>query len=82
MKKNRKKGILFIVMIVLLFSCACCAFPIPVACGAPGSTCRTGPGQDGRSSIRYDLEPAALAVVEAIFGVDIPLRYYSWDSNE
>jgi hypothetical protein len=79
--KTRTKRIVAISIVVALLGC-CCITPLPVACGAPGMTCRTGPGPGGASSVFYELEPLGVVVIEAIFRVDLPIYYTGWDSAD
>lgn len=78
MKPAAKK--IVVIICVLLVSC-CCLAPVPVACGAPGRTCRTGPGPLQTSHIYYDLEPLSILAIEAVLQVDLPIYYFKWESS-
>ncbi|KAF0106503.1 MAG: hypothetical protein FD146_2511 [Anaerolineaceae bacterium] len=80
MTKKRTHVVLIVGIIVLV--CGCCLAPLPVPCGAPGMSCRTGPGPGGASSVFYELEPLGVAVLELVFQDNIRIYYWTWDSSD
>jgi hypothetical protein len=77
--KPRTKKIITIAIIV--FMGCCCFSPLPVACGAPGQSCRTAPDARGVSHISYELEPLGIVLIEAIFRFDLPIYFTAWDTS-
>jgi len=82
MKRNKRWVRWAILVGILAVILGCCLFPLPVACGAPGRVCRTGPLPGGVSRIHYELEPLGVVLVELVTGEDLPLYYWRWESSE
>ena len=61
-----------------LCAAAALAFPVHVTCGAPGALCARPPmGPDSRATYYYEVEPLAVALLEATLQTNIQVYYRS-----
>jgi hypothetical protein len=53
------------------------ALPVKVPCGAPDKSCMPVRDAQDRLALSYDLEPLSVMLVENLFDIDLPIRYYT-----
>ena len=81
MQKSRNLTKIFL-LILLAAVVVVALFPVPVSCGAPGRTCMSAPDDQGYVSVYYEVEPLAVALVEGMLRMDLPLKYAHGFSHE
>ena len=80
MRKSLRIKILLLILLAAVVVVA--LFPVPVSCGAPGMTCMPAPDDQGYVEVYYEVEPLAVALVEGVLRMDLPLMYASATSRE
>lgn len=71
-----KKFFIIILIIIALF-------PIQATCGGvPGYSCTSAPDNQGYIYRTVDYKPLSIYILQQIFGVNIPIYYFSTSESE